>query len=585
MNRRNPFARSLLATLAACVLAGPVAAQEDIPGRVEVAWNKYYTYAELEAMYREIARAYPDLVKLVPIGESIGGRTMWVAIVTAPNSGPHDAKPAMWIDGNVHGNEIQAAEVVAYTLWYLTKAHGQNERLTEMLENYSFYLLVSANPDGREFWFSDPNTPHSSRHNHRPYDNDRDGLIDEDPYDDLDGDGHITTMWRKDPNGQFVRDEHDPRIFRRVEQGRQGEWSYAGQEGIDNDGDGRINEDGPFADDMNRNYPGDWQPNFIQFGAGEYPFSSPETAAIGRFILDHPNIAAVQSYHNTGGMILRGPGAAYRESLYSRGDRQVYDRIADVGEDLLPYYRSMVIHSDLYGVHGGFVNWTAETLGIVSFTNEMWATGKYFQHDKPVTDEREWLWRDRMAFGQLFTDYTEYEHPTLGPVLIGGPNKWSSRNTPTFMLEEECHRNFAFTMFHADHMPLLSMGQTRITELGDGLWQVDLAIRNEKVIPTRLDLASSRRIGQPDLLTLEPVGNGSVVASGSIGHWLDPQMRGSNREPGRVLVNGGIAGESNTLFRFIIQGREGDRFTLRYEAEKARDLEAEIVLEPTEDGA
>jgi len=575
--------RTVVAMLVLAAMPLGARAQEHIPGKVEIAWNRYYTYAELERHVHQIAAAYPELVELRPIGESSQGRTLWVAIVNAPGSGAHIEKPAMWIDGNVHGNEIQAAEAVVYSLWYLTKAYGQNERLTDLLDTYAFYFLPSANPDGREAWFEGPSTPHSSRRSQVPFDNDRDGLVDEDPPDDLDGDGHITRMWKPDPNGRFVRDRHDPRIFERVEPDEKGSWSFAGWEGIDNDGDGRINEDGPSADDMNRNYPGDWQPRFVQRGAGDYPFSNPETEAIGRFILEHPNIAAVQSYHNTGGMILRGPGASYRESLYPRADRRVYDEIAEIGEQMLPYYRYLVIYKDLYGVHGGFVTWTAETLGIVSYTNELWTAGKYFQGEtgRP-SEEQQWIWRDRLAFGQLFTDYAEYDHPDLGTVLVGGPNRWSSRNTPTFMLEEECHRNFAFTMLHADQMPELSTGRVRTERLGEGdgpgLWRVSVEIRNGKVIPTRLELAERKGIGQPDLLTLEPMDEGAVLAGGTLDEWNDDQMEAVPHEPGRILNEAGIPSRGVGMFRFIVRGEAGDGFRFRYEAEKARDLELEITL-------
>jgi hypothetical protein len=187
---------------------------------------------------------------------------------------------------------------------------------------------------------------------------------------------------------------------------------------------------------------------------GEFPFSSPETFAIARFILDRPNIAAVQSYHNAGGMILRGPGTQTRENLYGAGDRAVYDEFGRIGAEMLPYYRYMIIYRDLYEVHGGFVNWTAESLGIISFTNELWNDNKYFQRDvASPSDEQTWIWRDKLAFGQTFKEFTEFDHPLHGKVLIGGQNKWARRNTPTFMLEEECHRNFAFTMFHASEMP------------------------------------------------------------------------------------------------------------------------------------
>jgi hypothetical protein len=323
----------------------------------------------------------------------------------------------MWIDANVHGNEIQGAEMVLYTLWYLTRAYGHNDKLTELVDRCSFYLYPSVNPDGRALWFEGKR----QRANVRPVDNDFDGIADEDGPEDLNGDGHLTMMWRRDPEGRWIRSQTDPRVFERVEPGEKGEWNWAGFEGIDNDGDGRVNEDGIGGDDMNRNWPGDWQPNHVQYGAGPYPLSSPETRSVAEFLVAHPNVAAVQSYHNSGGMILRGPGTNYREPIYAREDVRVYDRIGEIGEKLLPYYRYMVIYKDLYNVHGGFVTWTYEGLGIFSFTNELWTAAKYFQREgKRPDDEEMWLFRDRVQFGEVFTPYTEYDHPTYGEVLIGG---------------------------------------------------------------------------------------------------------------------------------------------------------------------
>jgi len=252
---------------------------------------------------------------------------------------------------------------------------------------------------------------------------------------------------------------------------------------------------------------------------------------------------------------------------------------------MLPYYRYLVIYKDLYGVHGGFVTWTAETLGIVSFTNELWTAGKYFQGDTSrPNEEQQWIWRDRLAFGQLFTEYSEYNHPDLGPVLVGGPNKWSSRNTPTFMLEEECHRNFAFTMYHAEQMPLLSLGRVRTEPIAAGIWSVSVEIRNEKAIPTRLDLAQQKGIGSPDLVTITPEREGAVLAAGTINEWHDTQMDAVDHHPERLLNNEGIPSRGVRMFRYVVRGDPGDRFRVDYRAEKARDLVAEIVLERPDAG-
>jgi len=588
--RVHPRGRGLVAavTLAAAALpmlapVAPAAAQPMDPGRVDLPFNRYYDLEELEAAVREIAAAYPELVELREIGRSLKGHPILVAIVTSPGS-DHREKPAMWIDGNVHGNEIQASEVVLYSLWYLVKEYGRNQHLTELLDRTAIYLCPTVNPDGRAYWFEEANTSSTSRSNQRPIDSDRDGLYDEDPPNDLDGDGSITRMWKRDPDGDWIRDRNDPRIFTRVGPGEKGDWIYLGTEGIDDDGDGRINEDPIGGDDMNRNWPGDWQPSYVQWGAGPYPLQSPETRAVAEFIAAHPNIAASQSYHNTGGMVLRGPGTDYMQSAYSRRDRAVYDGLAELGALMNPGYRSLVIFSDLYNVHGGFATWVSESLGVISFTNELWTTEKYFYRDGRPTQEQMWVWRDHLAFGELFTDYTEVEHPQHGTVLVGGPNKWSSRVTPLFMLEEECHRNFAFTMLHAGAMPEIRFHRAEVERLAGDLWQVTIAVRNDRVIPTRTDRAIRARIGAPDIL--EAGGDDvEVLASAVIGSRLTEGMPDGvigQAEPDRLVVAAGVPSRGDRLLRLVVRGERGAELRLAFASQKAIDIETTVTLEETE---
>ena len=551
-------------------------AQQQIESRVDVSWNRFYDYDEMTVIIHDLVDAYPGLLTLESLGKSEQGREMWLITLNNPATGEADEKPAMYIDGNVHGNEIQATETVLYSIWYLTKSYGEVEQLTELMDRVSFYFLPSQNPDGRAEWFANPNTPHSSRTGQRPTDNDFDGLLDEDGPEDLDGDGSITQMWRFDPHGSYRRNEIDPRIIERVPEGAQGELSRVGSEGIDNDGDGRINEDGSGGYDMNRNWASDWQPNHIQYGAGEYPFDRKETKAVADFILKHPNIAAGQSYHNAGGMILRGPGASYLGGLYPGSDRGVYDKLGRAGEDILPYSNYMIIHADLYTVHGGFVNWLAEGLGIVSFTNELWTNSRMMPDpDRKFSPEERMHWQDRVLFGQTFTDYTEHEHPTLGRVLIGGGTKYSSRVTPPFMLEEGCHRNFAFTMFHASNMPDVSIDWVGVERLGDRLWAVTVELENSAIIPSRTAIATSKKIGYPDLLELSGV---EVVMSGFVSDRFDRTIDAADHHPEKISIENGIPGEGRAGFRFLVTGNGGESIELSYTGEKARDTSVSIGL-------
>ncbi|MCP4798309.1 MAG: peptidase M14, partial [Phycisphaeraceae bacterium] len=251
----------------AAVPTTAVQAQQQIDAEVPIAFNRFYDYEAMGERLAELAAAHPELCTLASIGKSEQGRDMWLLTINNPETGGDRSKPGMWIDGNVHGNEIQAAETVLYTAWYLLEGYDEVEAIRKLVDENAFYLLPMVNPDGRAGWFRDPGTPHSNRTGLRPTDNDFDGLLDEDGPDDLNGDGFIGRMWRKDPNGTHKRSERDPRMFERVPavpgpDGRimRGQWSMAGSEGIDNDGDGRINEDGQGGYDMNRNWPSDWQP-------------------------------------------------------------------------------------------------------------------------------------------------------------------------------------------------------------------------------------------------------------------------------------------------------------------------------------
>ncbi|MFH1882486.1 MAG: M14 family metallopeptidase, partial [Planctomycetota bacterium] len=387
--------------------------------KVQVAWNRFYDHAGLGAILARIHKAFPDLTRLYSIGKSTQGRDIWCLEVTELNVGDPDRKPGMYIDGNIHGNEIQTGETVAYTAWYLCHQYGRLEKVTALLDERVFYLVPTINPDGRDFWLHEGGFARSGL---EPTDNDRDGLVDEDDYDDLNGDGFITQMRKKDPWGRIkAHPDYPEYLIVWVKEGEAGEYTWLGWEGIDNDGDGRINEDGRGGYDMNRNWAYDWQPDYIQYGAKDYPFSQPETRAVSEFVLAHPNIAAAQSYHNTGGMILRGPGREGGE-IKSQDDR-VLKLIGERGEKILPYYRSIVHWKDLYTIWGGEIDWFYGGRGILSFINELWTSKNLYKTQDSPSDEQQAEFIEYVLMGDGIIPWEEYDHPTYGKIEIGGTRK------------------------------------------------------------------------------------------------------------------------------------------------------------------
>ena len=540
---------------------------------VEVSWNRFHDHAGMTKILSRIHEAFPHLTRLYSIGNSYEGREIWCLEVTNQETGKAESKAGMYIDGNIHGNEVQAGEVVLYTGWYLCELYGEVEFITNLVDKRVFYLIPTINPDGRDHWFHTPNTAHSSRTGRVPLDNDRDGVVDEDGYDDLDGNGSITRMRIKDPNGRWKPHPDFPEyLMVRVEPDERGEYTDLGWEGIDNDGDGRINEDGPGGYDSNRNWAWDWQPNYVQYGAHDYPFSLPNTRAVAEFVIAHPNIAGMQSYHNSGGMILRTPGREGGE-VQPQDDRILRD-IAERGERMLPFYRSFVLWRDLYTVWGGEFDWFYGARGILSFSNELWTLrNMYRNNDTGDTATAEFL--RYLLQNQGVVVWKEYDHPTYGKIEIGGTTKEWSRVPPSFLLEEECHRNMAFTLYHADAMPLISFGEINIETLDENLYRIWVEIRNDRMMPTRTAQDLKHNIFPPDIVRLEG-DDLKILSSGRVTDRFRKIVEPVKVRPQRVEVDT-IPGLDSVRVQFIAEGK--GEATICVNSQKGGDLRREIQLE------
>ena len=546
---------------------------------VEIAWNRLYDTDTLYGHFDRLVEHWPALFTKQVIGHSIESREMRVYTLNNPATGSAADKPAMWVDGNVHGNEVQGGEAVLYLAWYLLENHGANPRAAELVDSTVFYLLPSQNPDGRAHWFEDAHNAHSSRTGVMPIDDDRDGLFDEDSPDDLDGDGNIVMMRKRVPGeGDFRLNPDDPRVMDRVppnDKGIRGDWIYVGQEGIDNDGDGRVNEDEVGGYDMNRAWPSMWFPEHVQGGAGPYPLYWPETRSIARFLLEHPNTTAVQSFHNNGGMILRGPGAeAYGE--YPRADVAVYDELGKDGEKMLPFYRYMIIWKDLYSVFGGFVTWTYEGLGILSFTNELWNDDAQ-DPEKRIEQRDRFFFDDKLLMGAGFVDWHPYQHPLYGEVEIGGFKKDVGRVPPSFLEEEMLHRNALFCVRHAEAMPRVAIREPSVTDLGGGVKAIDVIVANQHVIPTRSSVARDKKIGQPDLVVIEAASGLEVMAGGFRTDRFQPErIQLQEHDPARLVREAGLGSREELRVRWLVRG--SGKAVIRYQAEKAADASRPVVV-------
>ncbi len=232
-----------------------------------ITFDHYHTLAEIETYLGEVAARYPELVTLHEIGRSRVGRPIWAVDVNNPATGPAAEKPGFYVDGNIHGGEVLGGEGALAFLERLTSRYGTEQEITELVDSRAFYVVPIVNPDGRAI---SVDTPANHRWNIRPVDEDGDGLMDEDPPEDLDGDGRMLQMRLLDPEGSWSIHPTDPRRMVRGDAAARPRYRME-REGIDNDGDGRFNEDRVGGVDLNRDFPANW--SAAQFASG--PSRSP----------------------------------------------------------------------------------------------------------------------------------------------------------------------------------------------------------------------------------------------------------------------------------------------------------------------
>lgn len=521
--------------------------------KVRMSWDRYHDYAQITQFGKDLVKAYPYLVKMESIGKSFEGRDIWVLTITDFKTGEEKNKPGFYIDGGIHANELQGVEVSMYTAWYLAENFHSVKFISTLLKEKVFYIALTISPDSRENFIYKENNSNTSRSGMRPFDNDGDGLVNEDKLDDLDGDGNIVMMRRKSKTGRFKIDPKYPTRMYQVRGDEKGEYEMLGYEGMDNDGDGLVNEDQVGTYDPNRDWGWNWQPNYVQNGALFYPGTLPETRAVKDFITKHPNIAGAQSYHNYGGMFLRGPGAAEDDPLYSRQDIEVYDNIGKLGEKMIPGYNYFILHKDLYTVYGGEIDYLSLTRGIFTFSNELMTSYKLFNQKSSWSrwDNDEFNEFDKyLLFGDGYVEWKPFNHPQFGEIEIGGAKKNYIRNHPGFMLQEDAHRNMAFTLYHAYQTPKLEIVDIKTEQLKGGLTAVTATVMNTRIIPTHSTHDIKNKIERPDYISLK----GAKVISGMTVENEDLNLFTEQKNSPQTIKVANISGMGNVKVRWIVNG-------------------------------
>jgi hypothetical protein len=520
LGRRKCFCFSILVGVLLLAALSAQAAQ-----KVPIDFDGYHGYTNTVKYLKQVAQAYPDITKLMEIGKSTMGRSIYLLVISNMQTGttidahvplrnmrkegvknvapqqPYQGKPGHLITGATHGNEFTGSEVCLYTIDKLVSGYGSDETITSLVDMKTFYILPILNPDGV---FNSVERGISQRQNSMHKDDDGDGRINEDGWEDLNGDGKITYFRYKNKNGRYVIDDQDPRIMVSLQRGEKTEKDLYMMimEDKDNDGDGKRGEDPEAGVDLNRNYGEGWfRDDGFAGGSGDYAFSAPESRAVAEFLTNHTNVLMAQNYHTSGGFTYRPMGTAPHPRLHPK-DVAVLDFIMGkkyleiIGQEVpeawqnpqdLDKYKEELkkTSKNKYAIQRGYVlprgwrvsynedqdrrysygmatDWMYAQYGVFAITTELWNPSQDIPDFPEITGEniRQQTERELMKYqdaqygGKLFVPWTKFKHPELGDGEIGGMLPIYRNNAlPGDPLRKVCEDHWQFELFRAGLLP------------------------------------------------------------------------------------------------------------------------------------
>ncbi len=242
----------------------------------DTGFGKYHTNQEIQQILKEFSSGN---AKLHTIAESPGGEPITVLEIGTNL----DDVPAIFVGANFEGNVPLASEGALYLAQLLLDS-------TAYTEDVKWYIMAQPNPDAAADYFSELKTGKAT--NLFKVNNDGDEATDEDGPDDLNGDGLITQMRIKSIDGSYIVSEKDARLMKKADKtkGERGEYKIL-TEGIDNDTDGKYNEDGTGGINVGIAFPHLFP--YENKEAGLFAGQTPEVYGILRFIFDRPEISMV----------------------------------------------------------------------------------------------------------------------------------------------------------------------------------------------------------------------------------------------------------------------------------------------------
>ncbi|MCB1187749.1 hypothetical protein KDL29_11340 [bacterium] len=501
----------------------------------------YRNHAALKAEMERMAQA-PEC-ELMSIGKTAEGRDILVlriggSIELLNAVGDTMARPAIAVIGNTQASDLAGREICLELAQRVLDSLDDDTELLAFLEQHDFYFLPSPTPDATEYFFT--NGDYERETNGTPSDDDRDGRVDEDPGEDLNGDGMLTMMRVSDPAGEWMEHPDDPRVLIRAKRddNEQGSWRLY-SEGRDNDDDEQWNEDRSGGVDFNRNTTFNYDDRAE--GSGPWPVSEPETRSVIDWLFNNQQISIVLSFGPEDN--IRQPwkddhGKLRHESAEG-SDIGNLDYIAKQGVDLIGKEN----FPGSANPRGSFADWAYFHYGAWSISTRAWwvpefkpeapAEGEAAEEGKEAekpkkSDEKRGAdeinalkWFESQGIDG-FVDWTDVANADFPgrTVQVGGFRPYLRSNPPASEIAGLATKHFDFLRMLTGLVPAVAISEVEVDDLGEGLYRVTAHVTNSGYLPTSTRKAASIRQDYPLNIALE-LPAGASLLNGALRGRLD----------------------------------------------------------------
>lgn len=447
---------------------------------------------------------------LESIATTEGGKDIWMLTL---GMGDLDNKPAMAVVGGVDGAHLLGVELATRF------AEDIINNRPELLENSTYYVFPNMSPDATAQYFASLKYQRSG--NARQTDDDRDGNLNEDPLEDLNGDGMITMMRVEDATGDWITHPADDRIMIKADKskGEKGKYKIF-SEGSDNDKDGLFNEDGEGGIHFRKNFTYQY-PYFVP-GSGEHSVSEKENRAMLDILYTKWNVYGVFTFGP--GNNLSSPWKFNRAGASKRVVTSILNGDAKLNKSISDVYNAEL---KLKGAPasaqqgGDFLQWAYFHFGKLSLGTPGWWVptvkgDSTMTANKDKNKEVNFLrWAAQENLNNYFVDWTTVDHPDFPgmKVEVGGIAPFRMINPPFNMIDKAADQHNDFIAEVSGMQADVKILNLKSESVGKGMTRITADVYNAGTLPTHTEMGGRSRWLRPVRVELK-LSDGQEVISG-----------------------------------------------------------------------